>query len=85
MLQLLQIRLFSLTNHSLRLFKQLCSHLIKLWKDVSLIFVEPGELNNGRLLISKGDFINEHTSDNIREDYQIVKVLGTGAFGEVKI
>jgi serine/threonine protein kinase len=37
------------------------------------------------LLISKGDFINEHTSDNIREDYQIGKVLGTGAFGEVRV
>ena len=37
------------------------------------------------MLISKGDFINEHSSTNIREDYQIGKVLGTGAFGEVRI
>ena len=39
----------------------------------------------GKLVITKGDFINEHTSDNIREDYQIGKVLGTGAFGEVRV
>ena len=43
------------------------------------------DANRGQLLISKGDFINEHTSDNIREDYQIGKVLGTGAFGEVRV
>ena len=41
--------------------------------------------NGAVLIISKGDFINEHSNTNIREDYQIGKVLGTGAFGEVRI
>jgi serine/threonine protein kinase len=48
-------------------------------------FIDHSDPIKGRLLISKGDFINEHTSDNIREDYQIGKVLGTGAFGEVRV
>ena len=52
----------------------------------SLNFIDKSnDANRGQLLISKGDFINEHTSDNIREDYQIGKVLGTGAFGEVRV
>lgn len=36
-------------------------------------------------MIKKADFIKEHTSDNIRRDYRIGKVLGAGAFGEVRI
>ena len=43
----------------------------------------PADKSAKSLAITKGDFINEHTSQNIREDYQIGKVLGTGAFGEV--
>lgn len=50
-----------------------------------VVKINGNENNAGRLLISKGDFINEHTSENIREDYQIGKVLGTGAFGEVRV
>lgn len=52
---------------------------------------EPGDL-----ILSKKQFIFEHSSDNIREDYLIGKILGTGkqlfdflnkigAFGEVRL
>lgn len=34
--------------------------------------------NQGDLTLSKKQFVFEHSSDNIREDYLIGKVLGTG-------
>lgn len=37
------------------------------------------------LTLNKQQFVFEHQSDNIRDDYLIGKILGTGAFGEVRL
>lgn len=53
-------------------------------------------IGSGDLVLSKKQFVFEHSADNIREDYLIGKVLGTGitsiylkqfigAFGEVRL
>ena len=44
---------------------------------------EEEDLKN-TLTFQKQDWIEEN-NQNIREDYQIGKVLGTGAFGEVRV
>ena len=44
---------------------------------------ETEDLKN-TLTFQKQDWIEEN-NQNIREDYQIGKVLGTGAFGEVRV
>jgi hypothetical protein len=41
-----------------------------------VLIISIGSVNE--LTLSKKQFVFEHASDNIREDYQIGKVLGTG-------
>ena len=56
--------------------------------------ITPGEANgpNGSkggsssdIVLSKKTFVNVHSADNIRDDNLIGKVLGSGAFGEVRL
>jgi calcium-dependent protein kinase len=55
--------------------------------------VTPGDSSNGssgkggamEITLSKKTFVSVHNADNIRDDYLIGKVLGSGAFGEVRL
>ena len=41
--------------------------------------------NTNEITLSKKTFVSVHNADNIRDDYLIGKVLGSGAFGEVRL
>ncbi|TNV82197.1 hypothetical protein FGO68_gene11040 [Halteria grandinella] len=45
----------------------------------------PKRMTASDITLSKKQFVFEHVADNIRDDYLIGKVLGTGAFGEVRL
>ena len=40
---------------------------------------------SNEITLSKKTFVSVHSADNIRDDYLIGKVLGSGAFGEVRL
>ena len=40
---------------------------------------------NNEITLSKKTFVSIHSAENIRDDYLIGKILGTGAFGEVRL
>ena len=64
-------------------------------RDSSKNKVTPGGTDNGSsgiqklgtkdIMVNKKLFMFDHASANIRDDYLIGKVLGTGAFGEVRL
>jgi serine/threonine protein kinase len=37
------------------------------------------------IVLSKKTFVSIHNAENIRDDYLIGKILGSGAFGEVRL
>lgn len=39
----------------------------------------------GEITLSKKTFVSVHNAENIRDDYLIGKILGSGAFGEVRL
>eukprot|EP00347_Sterkiella_histriomuscorum_P000514 403375554 len=41
--------------------------------------------NNNTIVLNQQQFVFEHINENIRDQYQISKVLGTGAYGEVRL
>jgi calcium-dependent protein kinase len=57
--------------------------------------VSPGDSGNGyfggkgggsnEITLSKKTFVSVHNAENIRDDYLIGKILGSGAFGEVRL
>ena len=57
--------------------------------------VTPGENYSGgngkssgglnEITLSKKTFVSIHNAENIRDDYLIGKILGSGAFGEVRL
>ena len=51
--------------------------------------VSPGDYHGGKasneITLSKKTFVSIHNADNIRDDYLIGKILGSGAFGEVRL
>jgi serine/threonine protein kinase len=44
-----------------------------------------GSKNGEGITLSKKTFVSVHNADNIRDDYLIGKILGSGAFGEVRL
>jgi len=52
----------------------------------SVVVQAEGTNKAGGIKLSKGDFVFDHlkNKDDIRKDYQINDILGSGAFGEVR-
>ena len=48
---------------------------------------DPGSKGSygGEITLSKKTFVSVHNAENIRDDYLIGKILGSGAFGEVRL